>query len=351
MSRTRADHQSDTADSQYAFIGIDVSCAKKKRIPIVIAIKESGSLRPLPLLEMPLKPPYGVGNRGVLEPAQVQSYANQIAEYVQKACEYFGVTAKMIALDAPLEPRIEHINYRLAEKSLASKGISSFKTPSALEFEVIREKALQHLAIGGALPNIPHSMQLWMLAGFEIAKALRPLAPMIEVYPQATIRRLLPNAEHKSGVGIPALQLQALAVQTGWPTSADDLAKLPNICSGAMHDKVDAYGAAWVASLAENERESYGEGRDAIWVPKAEFLKPVSSILSLDVTAQRPKRRTKTDKLPQNNNAHQKLCPACKAFTFKRWPFGWDAHAAHRCSGLPKGDPEERKATFKSRYL
>lgn len=338
--------------SKIAYVGIDVSCAKKKRIPIVIAIKESGRLIPLPLLEMPFRPPHGVGNEGVLEPAQVKFYVDQVAEYVQKACEYFGVTASMIALDAPLEPRVEHINYRLAEKALASKGISSFKTPSFSEFEQIREKALAHLASGGALSNIPHSMQLWMLAGFAIAKALEPVAPTIEVFPQATIRRLLPNAPHKSVTGMPATQLQALAAQTGWPNSPDDLAKLPSICAGAMHDKVDAYSAAWVASLPEAERECYGEGRDAIWVPKTTILKPISpSLLTLEVAETQPARPAKTPKLQQTDHEHRKLCPACKAFTFKRWPFGWDAHAAHRCSGLIELSQNARKAEFKKKYL
>lgn len=331
-------------NSAPAYIGIDVSCAKKKRIPIVIATKHAGALVPLPLLEMPLMPPFGVGNRGVLEPEQVHAYAHQVAEYVQKACEYFSVTAKMIALDAPLEPRIESIPYRLAEKALARNGISSYKTPSATEFEQIREKALRHLDAGGALPNIPHAMQLWMLAGFEIAKAIKPMAPVIEVFPQATIRRLLPDARHKLQSGAAEIQLQALATQTGWPTPFYDSAKLSNICCGALHDKVDAYSAAWVASLPKEERECYGEGKDAIWVPKSDILKPIApSLLKLDVAVQPSKRR--------DNQDHQKVCPACKAFTFKRWPFGWDAHAAHRCAGLPKGEPETRKAMFKARYL
>ena len=44
------------------------------------------------------------------------------------------------------------------------------------------------------------------------------------------------------------------------------------------------------------------------------------------------------------------MCPGCQAFEFKRWPYGWDSHAAHRCEGLTEVDPEERKAEFKRRF-
>lgn len=43
-------------------------------------------------------------------------------------------------------------------------------------------------------------------------------------------------------------------------------------------------------------------------------------------------------------------CPACGTKVFKRWPWGWDAHAAHSCGGMPAGDPEARKAEYKRRF-
>jgi len=43
-------------------------------------------------------------------------------------------------------------------------------------------------------------------------------------------------------------------------------------------------------------------------------------------------------------------CPACHDKVFKRWPDGWDAHAAHKCEGLDVGDPQSRKAEFKQRF-
>ena len=44
------------------------------------------------------------------------------------------------------------------------------------------------------------------------------------------------------------------------------------------------------------------------------------------------------------------LCPACGNRTFEHWPFGWDAHSAHRCTGVTGTTEAERKTVFKERY-
>lgn len=46
-----------------------------------------------------------------------------------------------------------------------------------------------------------------------------------------------------------------------------------------------------------------------------------------------------------------RLCPACKVHQFKRWPWGWDAHAAFKCKGLSETEPERRKQEFRDKYL
>jgi hypothetical protein len=40
------------------------------------------------------------------------------------------------------------------------------------------------------------------------------------------------------------------------------------------------------------------------------------------------------------------LCPACGQL-LKKWPEGWDAHAAHKCKGLSCKTAKNRKAEFK----
>ncbi len=44
------------------------------------------------------------------------------------------------------------------------------------------------------------------------------------------------------------------------------------------------------------------------------------------------------------------LCPGCRELIFTSWPDGWDAHAAHKCSGLTRDGTRARKAEFKRRF-
>jgi hypothetical protein len=43
-------------------------------------------------------------------------------------------------------------------------------------------------------------------------------------------------------------------------------------------------------------------------------------------------------------------CPACGNKIFKHWPFGWDAHSAHRCAGLSGATVKDRKKAFKEMF-
>lgn len=47
----------------------------------------------------------------------------------------------------------------------------------------------------------------------------------------------------------------------------------------------------------------------------------------------------------------ERLCPACKQKRFARWPWGWDGHAAHNCTGITGDTPEERKRAYRERYI
>lgn len=44
------------------------------------------------------------------------------------------------------------------------------------------------------------------------------------------------------------------------------------------------------------------------------------------------------------------LCPGCREMIFASWPEGWDAHAAHKCSGLSTDGTRARKAEYKRRF-
>jgi hypothetical protein len=44
-------------------------------------------------------------------------------------------------------------------------------------------------------------------------------------------------------------------------------------------------------------------------------------------------------------------CPLCSAKDFKMWPFGWDAHAAHKCTALKANTGTDRKSEYKGRLI
>jgi hypothetical protein len=110
-----------------------------------------------------------------------------------------------------------------------------------------------------------------MLFGFELFGCLRSQlkAEVIEVYPFAIVRELLPTCGHKSTEKGYQTQLAAVAARTGWrPQELEK--KLRATVPGSRHDRLDAFMAAWVASLPRERRRAFGNPQqpdDAIWVP------------------------------------------------------------------------------------
>ena len=110
-----------------------------------------------------------------------------------------------------------------------------------------------------------------MKFGFELFKCVRSQlnVEVIEVYPFAIVRSLLQNCEHKSTERGYRDQLSAIASRTGWePQNLE--ADLKRKVFGSCHDRLDAYMAAGVASLAANNRRAIGDAskpNDAIGVP------------------------------------------------------------------------------------
>jgi hypothetical protein len=110
-----------------------------------------------------------------------------------------------------------------------------------------------------------------MLYGFELFARLRGdlRVEVIEVYPFAIVRALLPACEHKTTEKGYRDQLIAVAARAGWePQKLED--RLKETVSGSRHDRLDAFMAAWVASLPPDGRRAFGNAQqrdDAIWVP------------------------------------------------------------------------------------
>ena len=87
-----------------------------------------------------------------------------------------------------------------------------------------------------------------MLFGFELFACLKSelSTEVIEVYPFAIVRALLPACDHKSTEQGYRDQLDAVAAQTGWkPQNLE--ARLKVTVPGSRHDRLDAFMAAWVA--------------------------------------------------------------------------------------------------------
>ncbi len=251
------------------FMGIDVACAKRKRLPIC-AVAQGFPLRPLPIPKQLVELiPLGVGNREIIETAPFHQAAQGVVGGIDRILNVTGWNLKRIAIDAPAAAPTT--GSRSSEVELARCGLSSFLTPALHEWTGIREKCIEHLRLGGTAAKLPYANKIWMLFGFELFSQLRSQdrGEVIEVYPYAIVPTLAPTCEHKSTEKGYLDQLAAVACRRGWEPG-DLEAKLKATVSGNRHDRLDAFMAAWVASLPADERRAFGDARrpnDAIWVP------------------------------------------------------------------------------------
>lgn len=253
---------------QDAYVGIDVACAKRKLLPINVSTKSGRCLIPLSLRCFDRLPPRGEGNIATLDGNWLTGFAEQAVVYLRAVEMQFDVRIRRIAIDSPSDPKQNGQCRRKAESALAARNIPYFKTPSEEEFQNIRLRALEHLSRGGRQACLPHANQLWMLVGFALFQRLRKEWECLEIYPHATANILECASVHKSKPEDIRNQLRAVQPLTGWPDPVDSNA-LTDTGHGKLHDCLDAYVAAWVASLSENERLALGEPPfDSIWVPR-----------------------------------------------------------------------------------
>lgn len=258
-----------TSASAEAFVGIDVACAKGKRLPICVVVRDERSVAPLPLRDCHdlRPPPRGGGNVSALDERWRAQFAEDTHDYLRNVERRFGVTIRRIAIDAPSHPKQDGADRRLAECALDARGISCIATPSAEEFVKIDRRARDHLAAGGAPSRLPHANQLWMLVGFSLFRRLQQSWQCIEVFPHATAVVLKAAGCPKSNPVGCAERLKAASLHAGWPMPAEVVA-LRVIGYGAAHDKLEAYLSAWIANLEEREREALGgQPNDTIWLP------------------------------------------------------------------------------------
>ena len=242
-----------------AFCGIDVACAKAKLLPVVVCVREGTRLRALPLRMRGPIPPRGMGNRLSVDTVTRQNFASAAVDYLAAVERQFAVRIVEVAIDAPRSPSAGR--RRAAEREMDRLGISCIATPSYAQFEAIREKVATHLAAGGSETRLPHANQLWMLVGFDLFNSLGTRYNCIEVFPNAIVHAVAPDAAHKSTSHGFERQLQAVASAADW-----NPAELFAAAYGTRHDKLDAFMSAWIASLPLSQRVAYGDGAfDTIW--------------------------------------------------------------------------------------
>jgi predicted nuclease with RNAse H fold len=213
--------------------------------------------------------PRGVGNKEITAIAPFHEAARDVVTAINRIVIEMGWQVERIAVDAPAAPPATGPG--ASEDELGRRGLSSFKTPSASAWPSIRQQGTNHLGLGGDVASLPHANKIWMLFGFELFACLKNglSAEVIEVYPFAIIREVLPACEHKSTEKGYRDQLDAVAARTGWEPQKLK-ARLKATVPGSRHDQLDAFMAAWVASLPPQARRAFGDAQlpdDAIWVP------------------------------------------------------------------------------------
>jgi hypothetical protein len=251
------------------YVGIDVASAVGKRLPICVV---SGG-HPLTPLMIPKHLarliPRGVGNREITEATPFYKAAHGVVSAIDRIAIEMGWRVERIALDAPAAPPAT--GSRASENELGRVGLSSFRTPPASAWAGIREKCVNHFSNGGSAANLPHANKIWMLLGFQLFAFLKSdlRVEVLEVYPFAIVRALLPACKHKSTEEGYRDQLVAVSTHTGWEPQKLE-ARLKATVPGSRHDRLDAFMAAWVASLPRGRRRAFGNAQrpdDAIWVP------------------------------------------------------------------------------------
>jgi len=211
--------------------------------------------------------PRGVGNREIGAAAPFREAAHGVVGAIDRIAIEMGWRVKRVAVDAPAAPPA--FGSRASEDELEHLGLSTFRTPPASAWAGIREKCARHLSHGGSAATLPYANKIWI--GFELFTRLKGElgAEVIEVYPFAIVRALLPACAHKLSEKGYRDQLIAVSTRTGWkPPKLEE--RLEATVPGSRHDRLDVFMAAWVASLPPGRRRAFGNAQrpdDAIWVP------------------------------------------------------------------------------------
>lgn len=258
------------------WVGIDFAFAKRKRLPVVVALDQQGRVAPLQRTDLERRPPCGSGNRAIAlgdpedEASAVSRFAHDVVEYIDHVVDSTGTRVGRIAIDAPRRPpplgRI-----RGCEQAMRDAGLSFIPTPH--DSAAIQSKARVAIEAGARDTHLPEANRLWMIAGFRLFDVLCERYgedTVIEVYPYAAFSRLGAAQTKKSVPEGFCERLRALARYSGWG-SADELGEsIARSSWGAKHDKADAYLCVVLAARASASDAFHGpdgDPLDLIWMP------------------------------------------------------------------------------------
>ena len=148
------------------YVGIDVACAARKRLPICV-VSAGQPLTPLAIPKhLGAAIPRGIGNKEITAVAPFREAALGVASSIHRIAVEMGWHVERVAVDAPAAPPAS--NPRASENELKRLGLPSFRTPAAGEWDGIKQKCVEHLGSGGSTATLPHANQIWMLFGFEL---------------------------------------------------------------------------------------------------------------------------------------------------------------------------------------
>ncbi len=252
-------------------IGIDVACGKGKPLPICV-VEGGPRLMPLDLpTDLAALIPKGPGNEAVATDRPFAATAQRVAIALRTIAAERNWRIERVAIDAPALAPVE--SPRACEDAMGKAKLASFRTPTIDRWPDIIARCRRHLAAGGSAARLPFANMIWMLYGFELYTALRTTlgVEVIETYPAGVIHEIARGCEHKSTEAGYQRQLAVVAGHTGWEDPAHLEARLKETVALTRHDRLDAFMAAWVASLPTDRRRAYGnpaDPDDSIWVPR-----------------------------------------------------------------------------------
>jgi len=249
------------SESVDAVIGIDLAVRYGKRLPVCALVSGVKSRRFVSLRTAKAKPPRGPGNAALIgNPHVAIAYAMKAVEYLRDIEEEFSLKVGRVVIDAPWSHAQEDA-IRPAERRLDSMGIPYYRTPSPLAFDRIREERRTSGNLSGA-------NQIWMLAGFELFKAIEGAGiECIETYPFAVWWAYGADATNKSTSEGYAARVKAISVMAGESPGELTSPHIRTLSYGAMHDVVDAMMCASVAALEMNQRTDIGTTDHPFWLP------------------------------------------------------------------------------------